>query len=215
MKLECRQCGAAIAVTSPDAYVTCSYCGARSIVSGFTGQSFLHRPVLTEQDLLRQFPAGAVVSVSMYWFPYDPESFEKVFTQPYPEMESYRPPSGDRRIWNGSSQGETVIPVDPDLAGEHGVVFHPVWVAISGSSGQGTLVDGVSGRLIGQPQAGSLKESVNPVEESLRAFAAGVVPALVIFFVLKGLSLFWASVLGMAAAIAAPDLLDRIKRGRR
>jgi hypothetical protein len=171
--------------------------------------------VLSEKDLLRLFPAGAVASASLYWFPYDPESLERVFTQPYPEMGSYHPPSGDRRIWDGSSLGETVIPVDPDLAGEHGVVFHPVWVAINGSSGQGALVDGVSGRFIGESQSSSVKGNIKPVDESLRAFTTGVIPALLIFFLLKGLSLFWASILGMAAAIAAPDLWDRIKRGRR
>jgi len=213
MKLECTQCGAVIAVTSPDAYVNCTYCGAKAVISGFRGQSFLHRPVLNEEDAVRLFPPGGIASISIYWFPYDPDSMERVFTQPYAEMVAYSPPSGDRRVWDEGEVSGTVIPVDPDLAGDQGVLFHPVWVAINGITGQGTLVDAVSGRMIGESPGRDGSGSIKPVEESIKAFATGVVPALIIFFLLRGLSLFWASVLGMAGAIFAPDLWQRLRRG--
>ncbi len=211
MKLKCTQCGAYIAVTSPDAYVTCAYCGARAVVSGFTGQSFLHRKVLSREDVTRLFPPGAVSSASVYWFPYDPGTLERVFTQPYSEMEDYSPPSADRRIWNESEISDTIIPVDPDLIGEQGVIYHPFWVVINSSTGQGTIVDGVSGTVVGNPEKPSGSSGFNPYRESVKAFTTGIIPAVLIFFLLKGVSIFWASVLGMAAAVFAPSILDRIK----
>lgn len=214
MKLRCTQCGAYIAVTSPDAYVTCTYCGARAVVSGFTGQSFLHRKVLSREDVARLFPSGSIATASVYWFPYDPGTLERVFTQPYSEMEEYSPPSADRRLWNESEISDTIIPVDPDLAGEQGVIYHPFWVVINSSTGQGTIVDGVSGTVVGDPAASSECSGFNPYRESFKAFATGILPALLFFFLLKGVSIFWASVFGMAAAVFAPSILDRIQGGK-
>ncbi len=210
MKVKCTQCGAFIAVTSPDAYANCSYCGARAIIKGFTGQSYLHRPVLSEQDAIRLFPVGEVASASIYWFPYDPEDLSSVFTQPYPEMEAYVPPAADRRIWDEQSARGKVIPVDPELIGEQGVIYHPFWVLIVSSSGQGFIVDAVSGKIPGARPEPSVK--FDPFYWAFRAFGLGVIPSLLIFFLLRNLSIFWASVLAMAAAVYAPDIWNRLRR---
>lgn len=211
MKLQCKQCGALLAVTSPDAYISCPYCGARAIVDGFTGASFLHRPVLNEKDVLRLFRSGNVSSASLYWFPYDPDSLMRVFTQPYTEMENYSPPSADRRVWNESEVEGRIVPVDPDLVGDTGVIYHPFWVVISASTAQGTMVDGVSGRKLGESTGSTEENLFDPVREAVSAFLISVVPALLVFFLLRGLSVFWASVFGMASAILAPGLWRKVK----
>ena len=212
MKLQCKQCGAILAVTSPDAYISCSYCGARSVVDGYTGTSFLHRPVLDEEDVLRLFGSGIVASVSLYWFPFDPDSLARVFTQPYAELENYSPPSADRRVWNESEVEGTVVPVDPELVGDTGVLYHPFWVAINATTAQGTMVDGVSGRKLGESANSTEENSFDPVQIAFSAFLISVAPGLLIFFLLKGISVFWASVFAMASAILAPGLWRKLIR---
>jgi len=213
MKLQCRQCGALLAVTSPDAYISCPYCGARSVVSGYDGASFLHRPSLSEEDVLRLFEPGAVATASLFWFPYDAESLSRVFTQPYAEMEDYSPPSADRRLWNESEVQGKVVPVDPQLLGEGGVVYHPFWVVISTATAQGIMVDAVSGGKLGEVAEPSAGRVFNPSREALSAFLIGTGPALLVFFLLRGVSIFWASVFGMASAIFAPDLWKKLTGG--
>ncbi|MCD4707315.1 MAG: hypothetical protein K8S62_06220 [Candidatus Sabulitectum sp.] len=213
MKLQCKQCGALLAVLSPDAYISCPYCGARAVVDGFEGTSFLHRPALNEKDVLRLFGRGSAVSMSLYWFPYNPDTLERVFTQPYAEMEYYSPPSADRRLWNESEVEGRIVPVDPELVGDAGVVYHPFWVVISASTAQGTIVDGVSGRKLGESPNSSGKSLFDPFREALSAFLIGVAPALLIFFLLKGLSVFWAFVFGMASAILAPGIWRKFVKG--
>ncbi|MCK5786170.1 MAG: hypothetical protein KAH54_06395 [Candidatus Sabulitectum sp.] len=215
MKLQCKQCGALIAVTSPDAYISCPYCGAKAAVEGFRGTSFLHRPALENKDVLRLFTSGSIASVSLYWFPFDPDTLERVFTQPYPEMENYLPPSSDRRVWNESEVEGTIVPVDPDLLGEIGVVYHPFWVAINATTAQGSMVDGVSGRKLGESAGSTGGTLFDPLVEARSAFLIGVIPALLIFFLLQGLSVFWASLFGMASAIVAPGLWRKLVRGGR
>lgn len=211
MKLECTQCGAFIAVTSPDAMAECSYCGAMAVVTGFTGQSFLHRPVLSAQDAERLFPAGSVASAVLYWFPYDPADLSRVFTQPYPEMEEYTPPAADRRVWEDDPSG-TVIAVDPDLAGGEGVIYHPFWIVLDSASGQGTIVDAVSGIAVTPRGKATEQAEFDPYRSAISSFALSVIPASLVFFLLRDLSVFWAAVFGMAAAIFSPDLFRRISR---
>ncbi|PIE52435.1 hypothetical protein CSA37_06515 [Candidatus Fermentibacteria bacterium] len=213
MKVKCRQCGAGLAVTTPDAFLNCPYCGARGLISGFTGQSFFHRPVLSKEDAERLFPPESIASSSIYWFPYHPETLKRCFTQPYAEMDTYSPPSADRRIWNESEAEGTVIPVDPDLAEGEGVIYHPFRVMIRTGSGQGIIVDAVSGSVAGSEWAQTSSKGFNPYREAFAAFTAGVIPAVVLFFLLKGFSFFWAAAAGMAAAIITPFLFDVI-RGR-
>lgn len=213
MKLQCKQCGALLAVTSPDAYISCTYCGAMAVVQGFTGTSFLHRPALDEQDVLRLFNSGSIASLSLYWFPFTQDTLERVFTQPYAEMENYSPPSSDRRVWNESEIAGTIVSVDPDLIRDSGIVYHPIWVAISATTAQGTMVDGVSGRKLGDSTGSFGKKVFDPAREALSAFLVGVVPALLIFFLLKGVSVFWASLLGMASAILAPGVWKKLRKG--
>jgi hypothetical protein len=214
MKLQCRQCGALIAVTSPDAYTKCRYCGAIAAVSGFSGTSFLHRVLYEEKDILRLFGAGEISSVSLYWFPYDPDTMKKVFTQPFSEMDDYSPPSADRRVWDEPSVEGTIVSVDPELVGEGGVIYHPFWVVINSLTAQGTIIDGVSGIRLGETQGSSEPPGFSPAREAASAFLTGIVPALLLFFFIRGISVFWASVFGMAAALFAPEIRDRIKKGR-
>ena len=213
MKLQCKQCGALLAVTSPDAYISCPYCGARAVVDGFTGTSFFHRPSFEEKEVLRLFDSGSVASLSLYWFPFDPDTLTRVYTQPYTEMENYLPPSADRRVWSEPEVEGTVVPVDPDLVGDSGVIYHPFWVVISAATTLGTMVDGVSGRKLGEAANSSAENSFDPVREALSAFFIGLVPALLVFFLLRGLSVFWGSVFGMASAIVAPGLWNKFVRG--
>lgn len=210
MKIPCTQCGALLAVTSPDAYITCPYCGARAVVSGYTGVNFLHRPALEKNDALRLFSPGSIATASLYWFPYDPDTLSRVFTQPYAEMEHYSPPSADRRVWDETEIEGTIVPVDPELVGESGIIYHPFWVVISASTSQGTMVDGVSGRKLGESSVSSEENPFDPVHEAFSSFLISVVPVLLIFFLIRGFSVFWASLLGMAVAILAPGLVQRI-----
>jgi hypothetical protein len=39
-------------------------------------------------------------------------------------------------------------------------------------------------------------------------------PALLVFFLLRGVSVFWAAVFGMASAVFAPDLWKKLTGGR-
>lgn len=213
MKLQCKQCGVFLAVTSPDAYLSCPYCGAIAVVDGFTGTSFFHRPALDEKGVLRLFARGSVASVSLYWFPYDPDTLKRVFTQPYAEMVHYSPPSADRRVWNESEVEGTTVPVDPEMVGDGGVIYHPFWVVISASTAQGIMVDGVSGRKLGESSNSTDESPFDPGKEALSAFLISVVPALLIFFLLRGLSVFWASVFGMVSAILAPGLWRKLVKG--
>ncbi len=212
MKMKCTQCGAFIAVTSPDAFAHCSYCGARAVITGFSGESFLHRPVLTEEDARRLFKAGEALSATIYWFPYAPSSLAPAFTQAFPEMDEYSPPAGDRRIWEESSASGTVIPADPDLVGDGGVVYHPFWV-VQTASGRGYIIDGVSGGMVSDPPVSAGSVPFDPYREAIKAFAISVLPACGVFFLLRNLSIFWAAVLGMAAAVFSPGLLARLRGG--
>jgi DNA-directed RNA polymerase subunit RPC12/RpoP len=209
MKLQCRQCGALLAVTSPDAYISCPYCGARSVVEGYTGVNLYHRSALNKQDVYRLFKQGAVASATLFWFPYSHDDLARVFTQPYPEMENYSPPSADRRVWNQSEVEGEVVPVDPELVRDTGVIYHPFWVVISAVTAQGTMVDGVSGITLGESADSTDKTGFDPVKEALSAFLTGLGPALVVFFALRGMSVFWAAVFGMASAVFAPELWKR------
>lgn len=211
MKLQCKQCGALLAVTCPDAYVSCPYCGAKAVVDGYTGASFLHRQTLDEKDVLRLFRSGSTASVSLYWFPFDPDTLKRVFTQPYTEMENYSPPSADRRVWNESEIHGTIVPVDPDLVGDSGVVYHPFWVVISSTTAQGTMVDGVSGRKLGESDNPGDENLFDPVQEAFSAFLVSIAPALLVFFLLRGLSVFWAAVSGMAIAVLTPGVWSRFR----
>ncbi len=213
MKIQCKQCGALLAVTSPDAYISCPYCGAKAVVDGYSGENFLHRPALSQKDVLRLFESGSTASVSIYWFPFDLDTLKKTFTQPYAEMENYQPPSADRRLWNESDIQGTIVPVDPELVGDHGVLYHPFWIVISASTALGTIVDGVSGRKLGETADTVSSNGLEPVREAFFAFLKGVVPAFLVFFVMKGVSVFWASVFGLSAAVAAPILWEKYGKG--
>lgn len=210
MKLQCKQCGAAIAVTSPSAYISCPYCGAKAAITGFSGTSFFHKVTISEKEVFRLFEPGTIASVSLYWFPFDQTSRKRIFTQPYPELENYLPPSASKGVWNSDETEGDIIPVDPDLIDDSAVVYHPIWVAMNSSSSQGLMVDAVSGRRLGVMPEESGKISFNPLQTALKAFLISIIPTLVIFFLLKNFSIFWASVFGMASAVVAPGLWKRL-----
>lgn len=210
MKLQCKQCGAAIAVTSPGSYISCPYCGAKAVITGFSGTSFFHRVTISEKEVLRLFEPGTIASTSLYWFPFDQNSRKRVFTQPYPELENYLPPSASKGVWNGDETIGDIIPIDPELIDESGVIYHPIWVAINSSSSQGLMVDAVSGRKLGLMPKERCKISFNPLHTAVKAFLVSIIPTLVIFFLLKNLSIFWASVFGMVSAVIAPGLWKKL-----
>ena len=210
MKLQCKQCGAAIAVTSPGAYISCPYCGAKAVITGFSGESFFHRVTISEKEVLRKFQPGTIASTSLYWFPYNQSLQKRVFTQPYPELENYLPPSASKGVWNSDEIEGNIIPIDPDLIDDSGVIYHPIWVAINSSSSQGVMIDAVSSRRLGSKAEEKDKISFNPFKTARKAFLISIIPTLVVFFALKNLSVFWASVFGMVAAVIAPGLWEKL-----
>jgi len=210
VKLQCKQCGAAIAVTSPGSYISCPYCGAKAVITGFSGTSFFHRITLSEKEVLRLFKPGTIASTSLYWFPYKQSPYKRVFTQPYPELENYLPPSASRGVWNSDEIEGNIIPIDPELLDDSGVIYHPIWVAISSSSSQGLMVDAVSGQKLGLIPDENGTVSFNPFQTAKKAFFISIIPALFFFFILKNFSVFWASALSMVSAVIAPGLWTRI-----
>ena len=231
MKINCTQCGAEQVVIESNFFLRCPYCNARIIVDPPENTPALVEPAVREEYVRRLFPSGAVSSVEMKFFPYlekivpSGREIKPCFSQPWQELEDYLPPSGDRKIFDESlAEPDQLIPFDRDMAEESGsrVIFHPFYVVMLKLEGygEGLLVDGVSGKVIGEPP---VTEEQNDSGQNLyRTFlitlAAGLVFTVPVYFLTKDLSEFllsgiWTLMIIVFLALAFYHF--KIKSGRR
>jgi|GEM_PF-4054217 len=145
MRVECTQCGGVLDIRGPGSLARCSWCGALSRYS-WEGGVFFHEPALDQEQAARLFPPGEILPPSLMWFPYmlHGSQLGKAFSQPYPVLDDYVPPSGELRPWpeGGDPRGETV----PSECLEGRLVYHPFYSVTITSTGEGMLLDGGLGR---------------------------------------------------------------------
>ena len=159
MKIACSQCGAELTVLETEYYLRCPYCEANITLTGSEELPFLVVPAVSEEHARRLFPSKAVFEIELRYFPYaDGERGPvPVFSQPFPELDGYRPPSGDRKVFSAEMvDPDQIVPADDDaLAGQSlgrgSTVLHPFYLVMLAMEGfnQGVLVDGVSGKTVG------------------------------------------------------------------
>lgn len=161
MRITCSQCGSEQVVMESDFLLRCSYCGSRIMVQTPAGTPAMVRAAVDEETARRAFPPGMVISIERRYFPYletgEGSSRSRVpcFSQPWQELDTYRPPDGDRVVFDESmAVPGDIIPLDRDLleSTEGRLVLHPFFVVMLRLPGysEGMLVDGVSGRLLGE-----------------------------------------------------------------
>ena len=160
MKISCTQCGAEHLVMESDFYLRCPFCDARIVVSLPRGTPAMVRTSVSEEYVRRLFPPGMVLSVRLLYFPYietgngASRSLAPCFSQPWQELDSYRPPDGDRMVFDESmAEPGGIIPFDREMldSAEGRLVLHPFFVVMLKLTGysEGMLVDGVSGNALG------------------------------------------------------------------
>ncbi|OPL18934.1 MAG: hypothetical protein AVO35_03115 [Candidatus Aegiribacteria sp. MLS_C] len=161
MKIICPQCGSEHVVMESDFLLRCPYCDSRIMVETPAGTPAMVRTAVTEESVRRLFPPGMVVSMVLRFFPYletgEGSSRSRIpcFSQPWQELDSYTPPDGDRLVFDESMAAPgDIMPLDRDLLESTGgrLVLHPFFVVMLRLQGysEGMLVDGVSGRLLGE-----------------------------------------------------------------
>ena len=171
MKISCSQCGADLTVLETDYYLRCPYCEASVTITAVEDLPFIVVPSVGEEAVRRLFPAGAIAELELRYFPYadGPSGPIPVFSQPFPELEDFRPPAGDRKVFSDElADPDQIIPMDEDILSERelsrsGTVMHPFWLVMLKleAYSQGVLVDGVSGRIVGDnPMEGETSPEV-------------------------------------------------------
>ncbi len=207
MRVECTQCGGVLDIRGPGSLARCSWCGALSRYS-WEGGVFFHEPALDQEQAARLFPPGEILPPSLMWFPYmlHGSQLGKVFSQPYPVLDDYVPPSGELRPWpeGGDPRGETV----PSECLEGRLVYHPFYSVTITSTGEGMLLDGVSG---GVPGHG---EPARPGTSKLgglfiRSLLAGLLPSVIVYLSLRSVSPVLAVLLSAPAGYWAATLVER------
>ncbi len=231
MKISCTQCGAEQVVLESNFFLRCPYCDARIIVDPPENTPALVEPAVSEEYVRRLFSSGVVSSVEVKFFPYlekvlsSGREIQSCFSQPWQELEDYIPPSGDRKIFDKSlAEPDQLIPFDRDMAEESGsrVIFHPFYVVMLKLEGygEGLLVDGVSGKIIGEPPV--IEEQNDSGQNLYRTFlitlAAGLIFTVPIYFLTKDfdeswLSWIWTFILIVPLTLAFYHF--KIKAGRR
>ncbi|MCK7510200.1 MAG: hypothetical protein MZV70_43280 [Desulfobacterales bacterium] len=124
----------------------------------------------------------------------------KAFSQPYPALDSYEPPSGDLRPWPGSAgAGGEIVPLDRS---DGRLVYHPFYAVTMGATGEGLLLDGVSGGVVGAE--GTV--GAPPAEEPRRVFfdslLVAVVPSALLYLVFHRVSPVLAVLLSSACGLS-------------
>lgn len=210
MRVECRQCGGVVGLAGPDALARCPWCGALARYSSDEGV-FHHVPALGREQVERLFPSGSVHPPRLMWFPYRLQGSRLTvsFSQPYPTLEGYEPPSGDLRPWTGKEDGEEV----PGDTGQGRMVYHPFYSVTVRESGEGWLVDGVSGRIPGGEGLLEAAEGDGPGKVMLRAFFVGLVPSGLIYLAVNPLSPVLAILVSVPACYFIAEALRR--RGKK
>ncbi len=165
VKINCTQCGAEHIVIESDFFLRCPYCDARIVVDPPADIPKLVMASVSPEYVRRLFSPGMVVSLEKKYFPYyemnqslKGNTLISCFSQPFPELENYSPPAGDRRVFDESiAEPCEFIPFDRDQIDEAsvGIVFHPFYIVMLKMEGysEGVLVDAVSGQLLGESPA--------------------------------------------------------------
>jgi hypothetical protein len=163
---------------------------------------------VTPKEAERLFPAGTVSGVELLWFPYsmDGSRMIRAFSQPYPSLDEYCPPSGDLRPWPGSGEvrGRTI----PAESKEGRLVYHPLYSVEFRNGRQGILVDGVSGGIVGAMES-RLKETGSLQRLFTWSFLAGLAPSAAIYLALHRVSPALAFLVSAPAAYLAVSALWR------
>ena len=187
MKVECGQCGAEHVVIESDFFLRCAYCDATILVRPPRNTPHLVSPAVDEDFVERLFPAGTVISFQLKYFPFhEPAPGDRpvpCFKQPWPDLDGYVPPSGDRKVFDDDLvEPESMIPFHRSGEGENvssgRIVFHPffqVMLKLEGYS-QGVLVDGVSGVIVGDSPFCGGEDGDSPEME--RLFLRVLLPGL-------------------------------------
>lgn len=212
MRVECTQCGGVLDVRGPGSLARCSWCGALSRYS-WEGGVFFHEPALDQEQVTRQFPPGDILQPSLMWFPYmlRGSQLEKAFSQPYPTLENYIPPSGELRPWpeGGDPRGETV----PSECLEGRLVYHPFYLVTVTATGEGMLLDGVSG---GVPGRGEPERAGTSDVRGLffRSLLAALLPSIVVYLSVRQVSPVLAVLLSAPAGYWAATFVERRRTGK-
>ena len=195
-------------------FLRCPYCDARIIVDPPENTPALVEPSVSEEHVRRLLPSGMVSSMEIKFFPYletGTSSARKVqpcFSQPWQDLEDYLPPSGNMKIFDESlADPDQLIPFDRDMAEESSgrVIFHPFYIIMLNmeSYSEGLLVDGVSGKVIGEPPVTA--EQADSGTKLSRLFflilAAGLVFTFPVYFLTKDLDESWHSMIWNVAIV--------------
>lgn len=211
MKTRCTQCGGTVEITGPDALARCSWCGAVARLESYSG-SFHHVPVLSPEQAERLFPKGSLHPPVLMWFPYlrRGSRLVKAFSQPYPSLEEYEPPSGDLRPWPGSGQPDGEI-IPGDASGED-LIYHPFYALAFRDSPDGLLLDAVSGVPAGLPSPGEAGGGESPGRILLWAFLMGLIPSVLVYLLLRKVSPVLAVMAAAPVAYVAAVFLRKLRR---
>lgn len=212
MRVECTQCGGVLDIRGPGSLARCSWCGALARHS-WEGGVFFQEPALSAEQVARLFPPGEISPPSMMWFPYilRGSRLERAFSQPYPALDAYLPPSGELKPWpeEGDPRGGMV----PSDMRDGTLVYHPFYSVTIAATGEGMLLDGISGK---EPGRVGVAGSVNRDSGGLyiRSLLAGVLPAIVIYLSVHRVSPVLAVLLSAPAGYWAATFLERRRKGR-
>ncbi len=214
MRINCTQCGAQQVVLESNFFLRCPYCDARIIVDPPENTQALVEPSVSEEYVRRLFPSGMVSSLEIKFFPYletgtsSARKIQPCFSQPWQDLEDYLPPSGNMKIFDETlAEPDQMIPFDRDMAEESSgrVIFHPFYIIMLNMEdySEGLLVDGVSGKVIGEPPVTA--EQADSGTKLNRMFfltlAAGLVFTFPVYFLTKDLDESWHSMIWNVAIV--------------
>lgn len=202
MKVSCSQCGSEQVVLDSDFFLRCPYCDSRIVVNPPPTAPLMVTTSVTAEDVRRMFPPEAVTGLELKYFPYL-ETFGSgsrnrvpCFSQPWPDLEDYIPPDGDRKVFDESlAEPGQMIPFNREQAqlNEGRLVFHPFFVVMLKLKGygEGVLVDGVSGKVPGGLPAPAGEEERPAGLRSLffKSLLAGLAVSVPVYLVSRSLSL--------------------------
>ena len=214
VKINCSQCGAQQVVLESNFFLRCPFCDATIIVDPPENTPALVEPSVSEEHAKRLFPSGMVSSVDVKFFPYletgtsTERKVQPCFSQPWQDLEGYLPPSGNMKVFDESlATPDQMIPFNRDTAFANSgrVIFHPFYVVMLNLEGysEGLLVDGVSGKIIGEPPV--TEEQADSGKKLNRIFLLTLVVGLVftfpIYFLTKDLDESWHSMIWNVAIV--------------
>jgi ribosomal protein S27E len=206
MKVNCSQCGSEQLVMESDLFLRCPYCDARIMVCTPAGTPAMVGTSVSEEYVRRLFPPGMVMSMERKYFPFletgDSTSRELIpcFSQPWQELDSYRPPAGDRKVFDESmAEPGEIIPIDRELADRVGgrLVLHPFFVVMLKMQGygEGVLVDGVSGKMLTDPPMDNVNSKAGDElgKLFLKTLLTGLVVSVPLYLLSISLDFSWIS----------------------